>query len=376
LTGLIFVGMLGPDSHNQEELRFVEELSSGFGVTYYLRGAGIRGLRLHQLKSIPSRLMGSRTGHGSIKLFDGSLLVVPLRQAARRFNVVWIRRQLNDLIRGAPAEWTLWVRFPSPELVDAIDQIPDVRVVYEPIDLYSAAEDLSAAHSKNLLDAEARLITRATVVTGGRHLAERFQRSAGGSHWLPFGRDQHQEAIGAGLPVEIPRPRLGLVGCLDWRVNESILAALMATHLDWQLILAGPRVRPWGRRLERLPNVQWLGRIPVDRVGPVIRDCDVTLIPYRLTDWTRHCLPVKVFDYLAEGKPVVATALPELELFRDVVTFAPADSFGDAVEAALNDIGAPTRERRRQAADRFTLQDRAHRAVELVHGKELKEAIR
>lgn len=375
MTGLIFVGMVGPDSHNQEERRFVEELSLHFTVSHYLRGAGIKGLRPHQLKSVPRRLRGGRADAPSTKLREGSLLVIPVRSAARRFNAAWIRRQLNDLMRGAPGDWTVWVRFPSPELVDDIDQIPYARVVYEPIDLYSAAEDLSPAHSKRLLDAEARLIKHATVVTGSKQLAERFQQAEGGSHWLPFGRDQHQPAIGAGLPPEISWPRLGLVGCLDWRVDESLLVSLMTTYSDWHLVLAGPRVRPWGLRLERLPNVHWLGRIPVERVGPVIRDCDVTLIPYRLTDWTRHCLPVKVFEYLAGGKAVVATQLPELELLGDVITIAPADSFGEAVEAALDDTGIPAQERRRQAGDRFTLQDRAHRAIELVHGKELQAAI-
>jgi hypothetical protein len=373
LTGLIFVGMVGPDSHNREEQRFVEELSAAFATTRYLRGAGVKGLRAHQLMSIPGRV-AARKMRGGAKLSWGSLLIIPVRRLARRLNVRWIQCQLKRTIDTAPFDWTLWIRFPSPELVDAVAIMPDVRVFYEPIDLYSAAEDLSGAERAALLEAEAKLMRRATVVTGSRQLAERFQGSAGQSHWLPFGRDQYQPATGAGLPVEISRPRLGLVGCLDWRVDESLLVALMKAHPDWQLILAGPRVRPWGVRLERLRNVHWLGRIPVDRVGPVIRDCDVTLIPYRLTDWTRHCLPVKVFEYLEEGKPVVATPLLELELLRDVVTMAPADSFDEAVESALTDISPAAQERRQQAAGRFTLQDRARQAIELVHGKELQAA--
>ena len=376
MIGLIFVGMLGPDSHNKEEQRFVQELSEAFATTHYLRGAGVKGITLQQLMSILARLGDHKVRDPRARLKRGSLFVIPFRRIARRLNVRWIQYQLESIMRTATVEWTLWIRFPSPELVDVIGQIPDARVVYEPIDLYSAAEDLSAAYSRRLLDAEARLISRATVVTGGQGLAERFQQAEGGSHWLPFGRDQHQLAIGAGLPVEIQRPRLGLIGCLDWRLDESLLISLMTMHSDWHLILVGPRIRPWGLRLERLPNVHWLGRIPVDRVGPVIRDCDVTLVPYRLTDWTRHCLPVKTFEYLAEGKPVVATPLPELELLRDVVTIAPTDSFGEAIEAALHDTGASARERRRQGADRYTLQDRARRAIALVHRKELEAAPR
>jgi glycosyltransferase involved in cell wall biosynthesis len=92
----------------------------------------------------------------------------------------------------------------------------------------------------------------------------------------------------------------------------------------------------------------------------------VTLIPYRLTDWTTACLPVKVFEYLAEAKPVVATPLPELELFRDVVTLVPAEQFEVAIAQTLANSEQSAPERRRNAANRFTLQARARQAAELL----------
>ena len=373
--GLVFIGMIGPDSHNPEEQRFVEELSVGFTNTYYLRGVGIKGLRPHQLKSIPSRLTTRRASATKPNLISGSVYIIPLRRLARGLNARWIRRRLAQLLRSAPADWTIWLRFPSPELVDAVAAMPGIRVVYEPIDQYSAAEDLTHAQSKALLEAETRLMRLATVVTGGQLLADRFKDAAGGSYWLPFGADRRVLVAGTGLPPK-RTPRLAVVGCFDGRVDEALLTSLMSVHPEWQLILAGPRVRPWGKRLERLPNVEWLGRIPVERVGPVLRDCDVALIPYRLTDWTRHCLPVKVFEYLAEGKPVVATPLPELKLLGDAVSIAEASGFSRAIEAALDGDSPPAQERRRQAAAQFTLQDRARRAIQLIQGKELEVAAR
>jgi hypothetical protein len=299
-----------------------------------------------------------------------------MRRLARRFNADWLRRQLTKMMGKTAAEWTVWIRFPSPELVDAICQMQGIQVVYEPIDLYSAAEDLTVEQAQSICEAEARLIRRATVVTGGRQLAERFREAEGGSHWLPFGTDLHQRATDRGVSARIARPRLGLVGCLDWRVDEYLLVTIMTEHPDWQLILAGPRIHPWGSRLKRLPNVQWFGRIPAERVRSVIRACDVTLIPYRLTDWTRHCLPVKVFEYLAEGKPVVATPLPELELVGDEVAIVSPNAFGEAVGAALGDQSVRAQELRRTAADRFTLQDRARSAIELIEGKTLEAVAR
>jgi glycosyltransferase involved in cell wall biosynthesis len=101
----------------------------------------------------------------------------------------------------------------------------------------------------------------------------------------------------------------------------------------------------------------------------VIADCDVALIPYRLTDWTSACLPIKVFEYLAEGKPVIATPLPELEGFSDVLTLASPDRFEAAIVEALGDSEQAAGMRRRQAASRFTLQARAVRAGQLLHDR-------
>lgn len=369
MRGLIFVGMLGPDSHNPEERRFVEELAGHFDQVHYLRGIGIKGLRPHQLASIPSRITDRRRKpRGDSPIRIGSLRIVPLRFAAARLNIAWLRRQLEKMTQGAPREWTLWTRFPSPELVSAVLDLPFGQVVYEPIDRYVAAPNFSTAERERMATAEARLIERATVVTGGRGLAEQFRMAAGGSHWLPFGQDLDNHSDGPGLPAEIGRPRLGVVGRLDWRLDEPLLVGLMTRHLEWRLVLVGPRAQPWGSDLERLQNVHWLGLVPSERVRSLIAGCDVTLIPYRLSEWTRACLPVKLFDYLGEGKPVVATPLSELAPFADVVTLAPPDQFDVAVERALAETTPQAADSRRRAASRFTIQDRARRAAALLAG--------
>jgi glycosyltransferase involved in cell wall biosynthesis len=358
--------MLGPDSHNPEERRFVEELKHYFGDVVYLRGIGIKSLRLHQLASIPARLGPLRLSDGRAPLRMGSLKIIPFRKAATWLNRAWLHRQLLKLADGRPDEWIFWTRFPSPELVSAVIPMPFAQLVYEPIDRYASAPNFSKRERRLMDAAEAQLLHRATVVTGGRGLAERFRTAAGGSHWLPFGSDLDHQSRGTGLPAAIKRPRLLVVGRLDWRLDESILLNLMERHPEWNLVMAGPRVSPWGSRLRRLANVHWLGQVPSERVRPVIAACDVTLIPYHLSEWTRACLPVKLFDYLREGKPVVSTTLPELEPFGDVVRLAAPDQFTAAVEQAITPNGLEGSDQRRRAAVRFTLQERARRAAALL----------
>jgi hypothetical protein len=284
----------------------------------------------------------------------------------RALNGAWLRHQLRRLTRNHPDQWVFWTRFPSPELVQAIAPLRFAQIVYEPIDRYTMADTFTTAERRRIARAESALLKRATVITGGQGLANHFREARGGSHWLPFGTDLRCQPAGAGMPANVGRPRLGVMGRLDWRVDELLLEELAKGHPDWHLVLAGPTEGRWGRRLRRLPNVHWLGTIPAQRSRRIIADWDVALIPYRLTEWTQACLPVKLFEYLSEGKPVVATPLRELLPFADVVVTAPRGEVADTVAHVLATDTPGAAARRREAALRFTLQERARMAVALL----------
>lgn len=277
-----------------------------------------------------------------------------------------IRRRLNHLTNGRFEEWVLWIRFPSPELVAATRDIAFRQVVYEPVDRYAAEPLFNASERRRLEQAERELAARAIVMAASSGLASEFASAAGGSHWLPIGADARLTAKRVASVEEIPRPRLGVVGSLDELADEDLLLMVAAGRPSWHLVLAGPRQGSWGCRLERLPNVHWLGAVRADEARAVIADCDVALNPCVLNEWTRTALPVKLFDYLAEGRPVVSTPMSELNVFKDLITVATAGEFIPAIERALATDDAGAAKRRIEASRRFTSQDRARRAFELI----------
>jgi glycosyltransferase involved in cell wall biosynthesis len=172
------------------------------------------------------------------------------------------------------------------------------------------------------------------------------------------------------------RPRVGVVAEFDWRVDEGLIEKIARERPTWQIVLVGPRSRRWGTNLFGLPNVVFVGQVQSAELAVQIESFHVALIPYVVNDWTRACLPVKVFDYLAQGRPVVSTLLPELTALSDVVEAVPADRFISAIERALQEDGTRARARRLEASARFTLQDRAQRAASLVSERASLEARR
>ena len=73
---------------------------------------------------------------------------------------------------------------------------------------------------------------------------------------------------------------------------------------------------PTSRRCERLPNVHLLGARPYAALPDVLRGADAALVPYAINDLTRSVFPMKVYEYLAAGLPVVTTPLPALAGYR------------------------------------------------------------
>jgi glycosyltransferase involved in cell wall biosynthesis len=120
------------------------------------------------------------------------------------------------------------------------------------------------------------------------------------------------------------------------------------------------------RELASRSNVHWLGLQSYAALPRVVAAFDVALIPYLENDYTRSCFPLKVYEYLAAGKPVVATGLPELaKLAPDVLLTAGTDQAVAAVELVLAEDDA-ARARRIARAAANTWETRTSRLLALV----------
>ena len=124
--------------------------------------------------------------------------------------------------------------------------------------------------------------------------------------------------------ASIPAPRLGVVGLHDSRLDLDAIEAISQADPSWHVVLIGP-IKPGQvdeQRLRRLPNVHLLGEKPRPQLPAYLKGMAAALIPYRANELTRNIFPLKLFEYLAAGVPVVAGGLPELAGFSDVIGVA------------------------------------------------------
>jgi glycosyltransferase involved in cell wall biosynthesis len=164
------------------------------------------------------------------------------------------------------------------------------------------------------------------------------------------------------LLSRIARPRIGTLGNLNDRTDWELLEFLALARPAWNLVVIGPLYMPGPAtfegtaRLKRLPNVHFLPAVDRADIPATIAELDVCLIPYRMSAAVERINPLKLYQYLAAGKPVVSSAIPAVKPFSDVVGWTTTrEEFLHATDRALQEAADPGRRAQRQGvARRFT----------------------
>lgn len=245
--------------------------------------------------------------------------------------------------------------------------------VYYCVDDYAANPGVDADTVRLL---EAALARRADLtVATGEPLARRLRGQAKQVEVLPnvadtelFGRESSTDRhpVLAALDA-LPRPRLGYLGNLAaYKIDLGLVAELARLRPDWAIALVGPRnlgdVRQ-GIDAQGLPsNVHLVGAVPHELAPAAIDRFDVALLPSARHDVMQASFPLKFFEYLLRGKPVVARPLPMLEPYREWFAAAgTAAEFSEEIARRLaSDTDADRSARRRFAAD-YGWSSRMHR---------------
>lgn len=167
---------------------------------------------------------------------------------------------------------------------------------------------------------EQELLARADVVfTGGRGLYESKRKSHSNCHFYGcgvdvthFGRARLTETVVPAELAALSKPVLGYIGVIDERMDYELIARLADAEPSWSVVMVGPVCKVDDSVLPRRPNLHWLGRREYSELPGCAKGFDVCLMPFALNEATEFINPTKTLEYMATGRMIVSTAVPDV----------------------------------------------------------------
>ncbi|MCW5849749.1 MAG: glycosyltransferase, partial [Anaerolineae bacterium] len=232
------------------------------------------------------------------------------------------------------------------------------RVVYDCMDEWTTFPGINPA----LLAQEERLVAAAdlVVVTGQRLLDKwatvnpRIVLARNAADFAHFHQPPPNDLL-----ADAPRPIVGYFGAIAEWFDLALVLRLARARPQYTFVLLGGVFNVPTGELRALPNVYVLGQKPYALMPAYLQHFDACLIPFKVNPITEATDPVKFYEYISQGKPVVATHMPELYPYRDLLYIADDyDDFIRQVDLAVRENDPALRERRVALAHQNTWKER------------------
>ncbi|MFC1850925.1 glycosyltransferase [candidate division CSSED10-310 bacterium] len=289
---------------------------------------------------IRSLITGARRVEGQLWVINPIIIPTISLQALSAVNnwllFITIRYWMRKLSLLNPV---LLFTIPRPELLALIGRLNESQVCYDCMDDYS---DFPASH-ESLNEWETQLLSKADLVTvSSKPLQEKKAKHHSRVILIPNGVefDHFHRAWSSHLaePSElrsISHPRIIYIGVINEWFDTDIFRHCVDEHPHWNFLLIGIDVIGLARK-ENKSNVFFFGRKPYQELPDYLAHSDVCIIPFKITPLTIATNPIKMYEYLAAGKPVVSTPLPEVVQYSDIISIgSTAVEFEARIEAAL-----------------------------------------
>lgn len=298
---------------------------SGFETLYLNR----TGMRLPGVRELPylwqrvleaskgsqapaTSLSGEQVESGLLRIMN-PLVLPPTSGFLRWLNqTLFIPRLARALEKNSSASPILYTYLPTWTTLQLINQINPYCVIYDCV--HNFEDHPRAPH--DITVTEDLLLQRAeVVVTDSAYLADKLGQKRPDVVRIPPGVDYDNFAR-AYRGNEAERIRtICYFGLIKPELDLSLMTALLAAGYRLQLIgLVDPYIR------EQLPaQAELIGFVDHAHLPQTLYDCDAILLPYQLNAFSQAIMPAKTFECLATGKPIIATALPDLVQYQDLI---------------------------------------------------------
>jgi glycosyltransferase involved in cell wall biosynthesis len=316
----------------------------------YVQPLGVRNIQLSDIRRALSRFVTlfKRSYASSHNIKIKNLIFIPfVYSLARHINISMLKQQLK---KNIDKDTIIWVTTPAHVIPDIISSLPYRSLIYEMMDDYQCFHPL---RKKEIDVTEQWLMKNADlIITTSRALYEKAHEIDARQVIMniPNGVDYEffEQSLKSSKKSSSGNPTIGFIGALNERIDFEIIELMAERWKNYSFILVGP-VK--AKIFPQKENIHYVGTVEYSKVPYYCDSFDVCLIPFTPGEFADTINPIKLYEYFALGKPVVAYKMKELEPFNDLLYLAKdKEDFLLNVEKAIAENNPQLSERRKLIA--------------------------
>lgn len=244
----------------------------------------------------------------------------------KRLYYLFVSRQIQSVLKVLDFKARLRIAYITrPDHEHFLELAKETYLVYECRDNHSYRPS-DGKKIRSLEKGEFRMLNRASIVfASSEDLYLKMSNLHRHTYFMPNGVnfDLFSKTLEGNLSIpyvmeQIPKPRICYVGSVWPPFDFKLLNYLTKAKPKWSFILIGP-CKNVPVNIKAQSNVYFLGKKKYEELPNYLKGIDVAILPRVLNPHTESMNPLKFWEYLAAGKPIVSTALKQAGILQDVV---------------------------------------------------------
>ncbi|MCU7496367.1 MAG: glycosyltransferase family 1 protein [Ignavibacteria bacterium] len=317
-----------------------------------------------------------RAEEGASPVIKVHPFVIPLHdiKIVQMLNKILLLRKLRAAVKEHRFKNPVLITS-SPVMSQIVGCLDESSVHYICLDDYSHFKGAF----KRLVEFENSLLEKAdSCFAVSETLINSRKTPKGNPHYLPQGVDlEHFNMQCRKIPEAlkgIRKPVIGYFGIVAplW-TNISLIIRAAKEYPEYEFLIIG-RVEMDISGFNAAGNIKYIGEVPYSDLPDYAKLFDVGIIPFEENNLTRACNPIKLYEYLAMGIPVVSTDLTEVRKFSDLVFIAKSeDEFIRLIKTAVEDSTAERNQARSQRAMEYSWKAVTEKITDVILNTESKK---
>lgn len=288
-----------------------------------------------------------------------------------------LKYQMRKLGFTRPIIW-----FSLPTMAELVDKFDASVTIYHVVDAYTAYGNMDDSEKRKLMDGDHALTQNVDLVfVVSEMLAEQRRPLNPNTHVISNGVDfekfdsirQSRQPVPPDMAT-LPRPIIGYSGLIAGYIELGYFERIADAYPNASVVIVGDRgcgahVQEFDKLIQK-KNIHYLGRKDIEDLPRYLNAFDVCMVPYRETKQVIYSSSLKLYDYLAFGKPIVATSFPTSRTLSDYLYIgSTAEEFLDQIGQAIQEVDVQKAAKRRQFAASNTWNHRVMAASQLIEDR-------